>query len=110
MRGATTTSTNSSRIASAAARSTTVLNAITDPKADVRSVASARLKASAALRPSAMPHGVVCLMITQATLCHGATAIIAASTSRRLLNDSSFPWSCCMFRRPGSSVTYNAAR
>jgi hypothetical protein len=40
--GATTTSTNSSRIAAAAALSTGTLYAITEPNADVRSVASAR--------------------------------------------------------------------
>ena len=110
--GATTTSTNRSRIASAAARSTATLNAMTEPNADVRSVASARSYASRGERPSAMPHGVVCLMMAHAArsdLLHGATARMAASKSSRLLNDSSLPWSCARSRIPGSSVAYSAA-
>src|SRR5205823_12137969 len=81
--GATTTSTNRSRIASAASRSTATLNAITEPNAEVRSVARARSYASRGERPSAIPHGVVCLMIAHATAsepAQGATAPTAAST------------------------------
>ena len=62
---ATTTSTKRSLIACAVARFTTVLKAMTDPKAETGSVARAFRNASAADPATAMPHGVVCLMIAQ---------------------------------------------
>ena len=92
--GATTTSTKRSLIAWAVARSTTVLNATTEPNAETGSVARAlaeRLDRRCA--PTAMPQGVVCLMIAQAgRVLQHATAHIAASMSSRLLNESSLPW------------------
>jgi len=101
-------------MASAAGRSTATLKAITDPNADVRSVARARSYASRAERPRAMPHGVVCLMMAHAArsaplVLQGATASSPASRSNRLLNDSSLPESCSRSRMPGSFVAYSAA-
>ena len=96
----------------AVARSTTVLNAITEPKAETGSVECALRNASAAAPATAMPQGVVCLMMQQAgRLGQLATAHIAASRSSRLLKESSFPWRWSRSRIPrGSSVTYSAAR
>ena len=110
--GATTTSTKRSLIASAVARSTTVLKATTEPKAETGSVARALRKASSAEAATAMPHGVVCLMTPQAgRVVQQATAPMAASMSSRLLKESSLPWRWVRSRIPrGSSVTYSAAR
>ena len=63
--GATMHSTKSCAIASAASSSTGTVKAITDPKALTGSQASAFSYASRAERPTASPHGVVCLMIAQ---------------------------------------------
>jgi hypothetical protein len=84
-----------------------VLNPITDPNAETGSVARAFRNASPADAPIAIPHGVVCLMTLHAgRVLQQATAHIAASMSRRLLKDSSFPWRWVRSRIPrGSSVT-----
>ena len=105
--GATTTSTNRSLMACAVARSTTVLKAMTEPNAETGSVARAFRKASAAVAATAMPQGVVCLMMQQAgRVGQQATAHIAASMSSRLLKESSLPWRWARSRMPrGSSVT-----
>ena len=73
--GATTASTNNSASAVAVSASSTVLKPTTDPNADTGSVARALRYASSGVLPSAMPHGVVCLMMTHAVSSgHGSRA------------------------------------
>ncbi len=105
--GATTTSRKRSFIASAASRVTTVLNATMPPNAETGSQARARSNASCGVVPSAMPHGVVCFTMQQATrVLQHETAHIAASMSSRLLKESSLPCRWARSRVPrGSSVT-----
>ena len=55
--------------------------------------ASASRKASGSSSAHAKPHGFPCLMIATDTAPKSRTQLNAASTSRRLLNESSFPWS-----------------
>src|SRR5471032_1485693 len=95
--GAISTSTNSLASSVAAAAPTSVLKAMMPPKADVGSVCSARLYASAASAPSATPQGLACLTMTQAALWSKPPRLLthshAASASAMLLYDSSLPCS-----------------
>ena len=92
--GAITTSTNCFATACAAAASTARLKAMMPPNAEVGSVLNALAYASAALPPTATPHGFACLMITQAGSSKLRTQSHAASASAMLLYDSSLPCSC----------------
>ena len=65
--GATSTSVKISAICSAAATVTSRLTAMTPPKADVGSQAWARAWVSATSVPTAIPHGLACLMIATHT-------------------------------------------
>ena len=67
------------------------------PKAEVESVLNAFSYASCAVTPMATPHGLACLMMTQAAPLAGSndfTHSHAASASAMLLYDSSLPCSC----------------
>ena len=64
--GATTTSVKISATCSAIARVTGTLVAITPPNAETGSQACALRCASATSAPTAMPHGLPCLMIATA--------------------------------------------
>ncbi len=64
--GATTTSVNTSATCSAIATETGTLVAITPPNAETGSQACALRCASATSVPTAMPHGLACLMIATA--------------------------------------------
>ena len=64
--GATITSVNTSATCSAIATDTGRLAAITPPNAETGSHACARRCASAMSAPTAMPHGLACLMIATA--------------------------------------------
>ena len=83
-----------------------VLKAITEPNADGGIGARARSNASAALRPRAMPHGVVCLMMAHATrLVHAADGEHRRVDVEQVVERSSLP--CRWARSPmprGSSV------
>ena len=61
--GATTTSVNTSATCSAMVRSISRFAAITPPKAETGSQACALRCASAMSAPTAIPHGLACLMI-----------------------------------------------
>ena len=99
--GATMHSRKSDDIATAVASSMATEKATTPPKADVGSQANAFCHASSGVAPMANPHGVVCLMIAQATCsANGSMAISAPSTSSRLLKLSSLPPSCVSDARP----------
>ena len=79
--GATTTSVNTSAICSAIVRSTSRLAAITPPKADTGSQACALRWAAAMSAPTAMPHGLACLMIATHGSAWSYAARQAASAS-----------------------------
>ena len=64
--GATTTSVKTSATCSAIATDTGTLVAMTPPNADTGSHACALRCASATSAPTAIPHGLVCLMIATA--------------------------------------------
>ena len=68
-----------------AAWSTGRFSATMPPKAETGSQARARANASATVAPRATPHGVLCLMMTQAGPSYSFTAAREASRSRRLL-------------------------
>ena len=72
--GATTTSVKTSATCSAIARLTGRLVAMTPPNADTGSHACALRWASATSAPTAMPHGLACLMIAT----HGSSTSCAA--------------------------------
>jgi hypothetical protein len=78
---ATTTSVNTGAICAAAAAVITPLAAITPPNALTGSVAWARACASATSAPTAMPHGLACLMIATAGPSWSQAARHAASAS-----------------------------
>ena len=83
--GANTTSTNCFDTSSAVAPSTSRLNAMIPPNADVGSVSSARwyaVKVSAAI---ATPHGLACLTITHTGTSNDRAHSHAASASATLL-------------------------
>ena len=63
-------------------------------RADTGSDASALSYASSVVAPSATPHGFACLTITHAGASNSRTSARAPERSLRLLNESSFPWSC----------------
>ncbi|MNT12301.1 hypothetical protein D3C72_1472240 [compost metagenome] len=95
--GAISTSTNCFATACAAASSSSTLKAMMPPKAEVESVLKALSYASSAFAPSATPHGLACLMMTQAAplaASNDLTHSQAASASAMLLYDSSLPCSC----------------
>ena len=92
--GANNTSTNCLETASAVAPSTSRLNAMMPPNADVGSVANARWYATKGSCAIATPHGLACLTMTQAGTSKLRQHCHAASASAILLYDSSFPWSC----------------
>ena len=79
--GATTTSVKIGAIDSAAASVTTRLAAMTPPKAETGSHACAAAWASAIDAPTAMPHGLACLMIATAGASWSKAARTAASAS-----------------------------
>src|SRR6185369_10839843 len=83
---------------SAAAAPTSLLNATTPPNAETGSHATAFSYAASTVSATATPQGVVCLITAQAACAEPdqADAVMhAASISRMLLKDSSFPCSCC---------------
>src|SRR5882672_7406843 len=92
--GAAMHSTKSFATSSAVAASTTRLNASTPPNAETGSHASAFKYASRRAACSAVPQGLLCLMITATGLENSAARLRAASRSTKLLYESSFPWSC----------------
>ena len=79
--GATITSVNTSATCSAIATDTGRLTAITPPNAETGSQAWARRCASATSAPTAMPHGLACLMIATAGSSKSYAARRAASVS-----------------------------
>src|SRR5688572_22697226 len=92
--GAAMTSTNCrSVIAFAVSSSSSRLNAMMPPKADVGSVRYARSYASTSDTEVATPHGFACLTITHAGSANTRTHSTAVSVSAMLLNESSLPWS-----------------
>src|SRR3989344_138356 len=93
--GAMMTSRNTLTSSLAVVASSSLLNATIPPKADTGSQASAFLYASAGVRLTLTPHGFVCFTITAAGSENSATHSKAASASRRLLYESSFP--CTFF-------------
>src|SRR5713101_8415488 len=110
--GAAIHSTNSFATSSAVAASTTRLNASTPPNAETGSHARAFKYASSSVFCSAVPQGLLCLMITVAGFSNSAARLRAASKSTKLLYDSSFPWSCFAAANPSGvrpSGPYNAA-
>ena len=72
---------NTSATCSAISTETGTLAAITPPKADTGSQAWARRWASATSAPTAMPHGLACLMIATAGSSKSSAARRAASVS-----------------------------
>src|SRR6266481_1943807 len=110
--GAAMHSTKSFATSSAVAASTTRLNARTPPNADTGSHASAFRYASRKVPCSAVPHGLLCLMITAAGSENSAARLRAASRSTKLLYESSLPWSCFAAASPSGFLpagTYSAA-
>src|SRR5579871_6104128 len=110
--GAAMHSTNSFATSSAVAASTSRLNASTPPKAETGSDASALRYASRSVDCSAVPQGLLCLMMTAAGFLNSAARLRAASRSKRLLYESSFPCSCFAAARPSGVFpegTYSAA-
>src|SRR5512133_1184672 len=108
-----TTSTNCAATASSVAASTSPLNAMMPPNADVRSVASAFPYASSKFAALATPHGLACLTITHVGSANRVTHVHAASASATLLYDSSLPCSCLHDARlptGGDGSRYRAAR
>ena len=79
--GATTTSVKTSAICSAVVRSISRLAAITPPKADRGSHACALRCAAAMSGPTAIPHGLACLMIATHGSAWSCAARHAASVS-----------------------------
>ena len=79
--GATITSVKTSATCSAIATLTGRLAAITPPKADTGSQAWARRWASAMSAPTAIPHGLACLMMATAGSSKSSAARRAASAS-----------------------------
>ena len=79
--GATTTSVKISATCSAMVRSTSRLAAMTPPKADTGSHACALRCAAATSAPTAMPHGLACLMIATQGSPWSCAARQAASVS-----------------------------
>ena len=110
--GAAMHSTKSFATSSAVAASTARLNASTPPNAETGSHASAFKYASSSDACSAVPQGLLCLMITAAGLENSAARLRAASRSTKLLYESSLPWSCFAPASPSgarAAGTYNAA-
>ena len=79
--GATITSVNTSATCSAISTDTGRLTAITPPNAETGSHSCARRCASATSAPTAMPHGLACLMIATAGSSKSYAARRAASVS-----------------------------
>ena len=63
------------------------------PKAASGSHAKARPKASVMVSPTAAPQGLLCFTMTAAGPSKSRARVTAESRSRRLLNESSLPWS-----------------
>ena len=73
------------------------------PKAEVGSVVNALEYASRASIPTATPHGLACLTMTQAGVSKLLTHSQAASASAMLLKLSSFPCTCwAVTNEPGA--------
>ena len=79
--GATTTSVNTGAICSAAAAVSVRLVAMTPPNAETGSQACALACASATSAPTAIPHGLACLMIATVGASWSCAARQAASAS-----------------------------
>ena len=93
--GAIMTSKKIGFISSAVSLSHSLFIATMPPNADLLSAAKARLNASRALVPRAVPQGFVCFTTTQAGVSfHSQARSHAASISTILLYDNSFPCSC----------------
>ena len=78
--------------AAAAAASSVPVYATTPPKPAIGSDAQAASNASAIVRPVAAPDGIRCLTIVRAFAPTTRDVKRAASASRKLLYESSFPW------------------
>src|SRR5512144_2779548 len=89
-----TTSTNCAATASSVSASTSRLNAMMPPNADVRSVASAPAYASRVVGALATPQGLACLTMTHVGASNRVTHVHAASASATLLYESALPCSC----------------
>src|SRR5207245_9861265 len=76
---------------SAVTPSTTRLNASTPPNAEIGSQAYAFRYASRNVSCSAVPQGLLCLIITAAGLRNSAARLRSASSSTDLLDDSLLP-------------------
>ena len=92
--GAIIISKNSLCIFSAVAKSTFLFKAITPPKIEIESASYALSHANSILSAWPIPQGFICFKATTVGVSNSLTALIAASASRILLNESFLPFNC----------------